>query len=87
MINDSGTYFIKRLDIAEPLPSEHGDLGRAARRAKVRVLDHRLDVADGNRDFPAYLDSNRLLSNLPATTIFFPVVDLSHQYIDGHMYC
>ena len=38
------------------------------------------------RDFPAYLDSNRFLSNLPGTTIFFPVVDLSHQYINGLMY-
>ena len=40
----------------------------------------------GNRDFPAYLDSNRFLSNLPGTTIMFPVVDLSRQYINGMMY-
>jgi len=40
----------------------------------------------GNRDFPAYLDSNRFLSNLPGTTILFPVVDLSRQYINGMMY-
>ena len=39
-----------------------------------------------NRDFPAYLDSNRFLSNLPGTTILFPVVDLSRQYINGLMY-
>jgi hypothetical protein len=39
-----------------------------------------------NRNFPAYLDSNRFLSNLPGTTIFFPVVDLSRQYINGMMY-
>ncbi len=38
------------------------------------------------RDFPAYLDSNRFLSNRPGTTVFFPVVDLSHQYINGLMY-
>ena len=38
------------------------------------------------RDFPAYLDSNRLLSNLPGTTLLLPVVDLSHQYINGLMY-
>lgn len=35
----------------------------------------------GNRDFPAYLDSNRFLSNLPGTTILIPVVDLSRQYM------
>ena len=50
------------------------------------MLDHRLDVAEGKRDFPAYLDSNRFLSNLPGTTLFLPVVDLSHQYINGLMY-
>jgi hypothetical protein len=51
----------------------------------VELLDRRLDVP-GERDFPAYLDSNRFLSNLPGTTILFPVVDLSHQYINGMMY-
>ena len=60
-------------------------LARAA-EAKVKLLDHRIDVPDGNRDFPAYLDSNRFLSNLPGTTILFPVVDLSRQYINGMMY-
>ena len=34
----------------------------------------------GKRDFPAYTDSNRLLSNLPGPTILFPVVDLSRQF-------
>src|SRR6185503_5703245 len=57
-----------------------------ARQAKVQLLDHRIDVPNGNRDFPAYLDSNRFLSNLEGTTILFPVVDLSHQYINGMMY-
>ena len=57
-----------------------------AREAKVRILDRRIDVPDGKRDFPAYLDSNRFLSNLPGTTILFPVVDLSQQYINGMMY-
>jgi hypothetical protein len=57
-----------------------------ADQAKVRLLDHRLDVPDGKRDFPAYLDSNRFLSNLPGTTILLPVVDLSRQYVNGLMY-
>lgn len=57
-----------------------------AEEAKVRVLDRRIDVPGGMRDFPAYLDSNRLLSNRSGSTIFFPVVDLSHQYINGLMY-
>jgi hypothetical protein len=57
-----------------------------AREAKVKLFDHRIDVGPNQRDFPAYLDSNRLLSNLPGTTLFFPVVDLSRQYINGLMY-
>ena len=37
----------------------------------MKILDRRIDVPDGNRDFPAYLDSNRFLSNLPGTTVLF----------------
>ncbi|HEV3231239.1 MAG TPA: hypothetical protein VG245_03180 [Candidatus Dormibacteraeota bacterium] len=88
LINDSGTYFLRRL----PPPPEGEDvftperLTERAEQAKVRLLDHRLDVPEGMRDFPAYTDSNRFLSNLPGTTILFPVVDLSAQYINGLMY-
>lgn len=88
LINDTGTYFLKKL----PPPDDGGSvfdadalLARAA-QAKVKLLDHRIDVPGGNRDFPAYLDSNRFLSNLPGTTILLPVVDLSRQYINGLMY-
>ncbi|MER6122471.1 hypothetical protein ABT173_07200 [Streptomyces sp. NPDC001795] len=86
MINDSGTYYLRKLPPAPNEPFDTETLVARAREAKVRVLDHRLDVADGMRDFPAYLDSNRFLSNLPGTTVFFPVVDLSHQYINALMY-
>lgn len=90
LINDTGTYFLRNL----PPPAEGTEasvfdadalIARAA-AAKVKLLDHRIDVADGDRDFPAYLDSNRFLSNLPGTTVLFPVVDLSRQYINGMMY-
>ncbi|WP_236000288.1 hypothetical protein [Bradyrhizobium uaiense] len=85
MINDSGTYFIKKLPPTEPTAALAPQaLIERAQMAKVKVLDRRIDTED--RDFPAYLDSNRFLSNLPGTTIFFPVVDLSHQYINGLMY-
>ncbi len=88
MINDTGTYYLRKLP-----PDESGRsvldpdalLTRAA-QAKVKLMDRRIDVPDGNRDFPAYLDSNRFLSNLPGTTILFPVVDLSRQYINAIMY-
>lgn len=86
MINDSGTYYLRKLPPAPELPFTAGTLVERARQSKVKVLDHRLDVAEGMRDFPAYLDSNRFLSNLPGTTVFLPVVDLSHQYINALMY-
>ncbi|WP_369231746.1 hypothetical protein AB5J56_08870 [Streptomyces sp. R21] len=86
VINDSGTYFLRKLPPAPHEPFDAGTLVARARESKVRVLDHRLDVAEGLRDFPAYLDSNRFLSNLPGTTVFLPVVDLSHQYINALMY-
>ncbi|HEY2224102.1 hypothetical protein [Actinomycetospora sp.] len=88
LINDSGTFFLRKL----PPPEDPSDaltpevLLARAEQAKVRLLDHRLDVPDGRRDFPAYLDSNRFLSNLPGTTILLPVVDLSRQYVNGMMY-
>jgi hypothetical protein len=88
LINDSGTYFLRKLPPAlnGGSPLDPQTLLHRAEQAKVRILDHRIDVPDGNRDFPAYLDSNRFLSNLPGTTILFPVVDLSRQYINGMMY-
>lgn len=87
LINDSGTYFLRNLPPAEAdEPFGWDALLERARRCKVKVLDRRLDVAEGQRAFPAYLDSNRFLSNLPGTTILMPVVDLSHQYINGLMY-
>jgi hypothetical protein len=88
MINDSGTYYLRKLPPDESGASvlDPDALLRRASEAKVKLLDRRIDVPDGNRDFPAYLDSNRFLSNLPGTTIFFPVVDLSRQYINAIMY-
>jgi hypothetical protein len=88
LINDSGTYFLRKLPPVdnEGFPFDPEALLARAEAAKIRLLDHRIDVPGGNRDFPAYLDSNRFLSNLPGTTILFPVVDLSRQYINGMMY-
>jgi nitroreductase len=88
LINDSGTYFLRKLPPVEDGRSSFDPelLVARAEAAKVKLLDHRIDVPDGNRDFPAYLDSNRFLSNLPGTTVLFPVVDLSRQYINGLMY-
>ena len=86
LINDSGTYFLRKLPPRRRRAVGSRPLLERAEMAKVKLLDQRIDVPDGNRDFPAYLDSNRFLSNLPGTTVLFPVVDLSHQYINGMMY-
>ncbi|MHC3468981.1 hypothetical protein ACYF6T_09725 [Streptomyces sp. 7R007] len=86
LINNTGTYYLRKLPPAPREPFDAGTLVARARESKVRVLDRRLDVPEDRRDFPAYLDSNRFLSNLPGTTVFFPVVDLSHQYINALMY-
>ena len=86
LINDSGTYFLRKLPPVDGDPLDPALLLARAEMAKVKLLDHRIDVPGGKRDFPAYLDSNRFLSNLPGTTVLFPVVDLSHQYINGMMY-
>jgi len=86
MINDSGTYFLRNLPPVEGEVFDPDLLLKRAELAKAKLLDRRIDVPNGNRDFPAYLDSNRFLSNLPGTTVLFPVVDLSHQYINGMMY-
>ncbi len=84
MINDSGTYHLSKLSPAAASLTPELLIERA-RQAKVQILPYRIDVTTG-RNFPAYLDSNRFLSNLPGTTVFFPVVDLSQQYINGLMY-
>lgn len=88
MINDSGTYFLRQLPPSEAAVGDWTpeELIDRARQSKVQILDRRVDVPEGMRDFPAYLDSNRFLSNLPGTTVFFPVVDLSRQYINALMY-
>lgn len=86
LINDSGTYFLRKLPVENDGVFTPERLIVRAAESKVKILDHRLDVPAGRRTFPAYTDSNRFLSNLPGTTILLPVVDLSRQYINGLMY-
>ena len=87
LINDSGTYFLRKLPPVESaIPFDPATLIARAEKAKVEAPRPAASTCRAQRDFPAYLDSNRFLSNLPGTTILFPVVDLSHQYINGLMY-
>jgi hypothetical protein len=88
LLNDQGTYFLRRpagdaaLALAQgPLTAER--LIAYADACKVRVLDQRVDFP---RQYPYYLGRNRYVSNLPGTTILVPVVDLTRQYINGLMF-
>src|SRR3984893_19267233 len=84
MLNDTGTYFLKRLDGVDPtVPVTPDLLVQRARQSKVQLFNKRLDFP---REFPYYLDSNRFLSNLNGSTILFPVVDMTRQYINALMY-
>jgi hypothetical protein len=86
MINDTGTYFLRKLkpeEVQPEAPLTAGEMVRRAELAKVRVLDKRLDFP---RHFPYYLDSNRFLSNVEGSTMFLPIVDMSRQYINALMY-
>jgi hypothetical protein len=86
LINDTGTYFLRKLKAEEVQPAAPltaDEMIRRAELAKVRVLDKRLDFP---RHFPYYLDSNRFLSNLEGSTMFLPIVDMSRQYINALMY-
>jgi hypothetical protein len=86
LLNDSGTYFLRKFKPGEvdlEAPQTPEEMIRRAELAKVKVLDRRLDFP---RKFPYYLDSNRFLSNLPGTTVFLPVVDMTKQYINAIMY-
>jgi hypothetical protein len=84
LINDEGTYFLKRLPGNErEVPLTPESLIDRARRSKHLLQKGRLDLP---RKFPYYLDSNRFLSNLPGTTILLPIVDMTRQYINGLLY-
>ncbi|HYB10772.1 MAG TPA: hypothetical protein VEJ16_13975 [Alphaproteobacteria bacterium] len=84
LFNDTGTYFLKRLDTFDPTaPLTPELLINRARACKVKIFDKRPEFP---REFPYYLDSNRFLSNLPGSTILFPVVDMTRQYINALMY-
>jgi hypothetical protein len=85
MIDDHGTYLLRKpaFGLSPGTMPSPDDLLRAAEAAKVRILDRRLDFP---RHFPYYVGRNRFVSNLPGSTIFVPVMDMTRQYINGLMY-
>lgn len=95
LINDEGTYYLRRpRDFekeyedcsAKGLP-DPADLIARARQAKVKISDQRLfGPSDKKREFPVFFGSNKLVSNLPGSTILLPVLDMTEQYINILMY-
>lgn len=88
LINDSGTYFLRRPEGLKPLPFvdgrlDPGQLIAYVERCKVRVLDKRLEFP---REAPFYIGRNAFVSNLAGTTILVPILDLTRQYINGLMF-
>ena len=87
LINDSGTYFLRRPVHVDPYYFEDEltpeKLIAYAEKCKLKVLDHRLDFP---REYPCYLGRNKYVSNLPGTTVLLPIVDLTAQYINGMMF-
>lgn len=87
MWNDEGTYLLKK----PSGPAPHGDVRTMseadliahAERCKVKIKDGRVDFP---RDFPAYAGGNRYVSNVPGSTMFMPLTEVTRQYINGLFY-
>lgn len=86
VINDDGVWMIKRPQ--DYAPSEVPGLVQAAheqrwldlyRQSRVKIADRRVDVT---RDVPFVPPFNKWSSNVPGTTFFLPVADLSGFYIN-----
>ena len=91
MINDDGIFLLKHpigtkaLESVKALPPKWSDWSEAqwiaaADACKVRVSDKRLSFP---REWPYYLGWNAQMSNAPGTTMFYPLVDCTWQYINA----
>ncbi len=87
MWNDEGTYVLKRPDDPGPQLNVRtmsaDDLIAHAERCKVKIKDGRVEFP---RDFPAYAGGNKYVSNVPGSTMFMPVTEVTRQYINGLFY-
>ena len=91
LINDGGVFLIRTprdqnaLALLGSLPPtwdqwSEDDWLRVAKAVTVQISDRRLEFP---REFPYYLGWNKQTSNVPGTTVLFPVVDCTRQYINA----
>jgi hypothetical protein len=87
MWNDEGTYLLKTPSepppVADVRTMSTDELIAHADRCKVKIKDGRVDFP---RSFPAYASGNRYVSNVPGSTMFVPVTEVTRQYINGLFY-
>ena len=93
MLNDEGTWLIKRLSDKEALetmkqlPPKWSEWSEAdwiglADKVKVKLYDQRVDFP---REWPYYIGWNKQISNRPGSTVFAPMVDCTYQYINAFL--
>ena len=91
MINDDGIFLLRHptgteaLAMLNEMPRKWSDWKESdwldvAERCKVRVSNRRVEFP---REWPYYLGWNAQASNVPGTTLFYPVVDCTWQYINA----
>ena len=91
LINDDGIFLLRQpkgreaLEAFKDLPPrwtewKEEDWIHVADSVRVRVTVRRMEFP---REFPYYLGWNKQISNRPGTTILFPVVDCTWQYINA----
>ncbi len=91
MINDDGIFLLKHPTGTAALEAFHArprkwadwsdeDWLTYAEQCKVRISDKRLSFP---REWPYYLGWNAQASNVAGTTLFYPVVDCTWQYINA----
>jgi hypothetical protein len=86
--NDDGVYFIK---LKDKQPTKMREFETAEDREKIVALfrESRIKLYDGRLDLPrnemSYISVNLWDSNMPGTTVFMPVTNVTEEYINGIM--
>jgi len=83
--NDEATYLVKFKDLSSVQLREYETLDdrqkivKAFRQNRVKLLEGRLEHP---RSFPTMLPFNIWSSNVPGSTMFLPIIDVTYEYIN-----